>query len=432
MNKLQTTWHGITYKSVERLSQLHCEPDWLRKLRLTALRFYNNSTTPDGCHLLQKKLDEQLCVYACCQEKSPDTLNPKNQAAGLSMQIESQVVVQHLLEYWRSQGVLFCDLHTGIRQYPDLVRKYLTTVIEVTNNKYAALNSALWSGGMLVYIPAHVHITEPLHLRYLIGQEHFGQFERTLVIAKPHSQVHIVEGCSSPPQIQAIVHAGVVEIVAHENARVDHTSIQNWSQHVLHVANKRAHVYANAHVSWTSINAGSHQSFAKPTSVLLGASAYSQSASLVLARNGQHQHVGAHMIHRAAKTKSLITSRAIVGTHGNIDAQAHVCVEQEAHNAQAHAACHTLLVGINAQTISTPKLEVHVADAQITHEASISAYAHEQMVYLMSRGFNTDQAQILATVGFVDEISQRIPPEYAVEIEQLIAQLFAPDNNQTF
>jgi Fe-S cluster assembly protein SufB len=332
----------------------------------------------------------------------------------------SEVVFHRNREDLEQQGILFCDMDTALREYPDLVKKYFGSVIPPGDNKFAALNTAVWSGGSFVYVPPGVNCEMPLQAYFRINSENAGQFERTLIIADEGSQVHYIEGCSAPVYTNDSLHSAVVEIVVKPSARVTYTTIQNWSPNVYNLVTKRARVEAEGHMEWIDGNIGSKLTMKYPSVYLVGPKATGEVLSVAYAGAGQHQDAGAKMVHAAPETTSKIVSKSISKDGGITTYRGLVRVEEGAYGCKSHVQCDALILDEASESRTMPYMEVGERDAQIGHEATVSKIADEQLFYLMSRGLSQEQAMSMVVNGFIEPITRTLPMEYAVEWSRLI------------
>jgi Fe-S cluster assembly protein SufB len=332
----------------------------------------------------------------------------------------SEVVYHRNREDLEAQGILFCDMDTALREYPDIVKQYFGTVIPPGDNKFAALNSSVWSGGSFIYVPPGVECEMPLQAYFRINSENAGQFERTLIIADEGSQVHYIEGCSAPVYTSDSLHSAVVEIVVKPSARVTYTTIQNWSPNVYNLVTKRARVEAEGHMEWIDGNIGSKLTMKYPSVYLVGPKATGEVLSVAYAGPGQHQDAGAKMVHAAPETTSKIVSKSISKDGGITTYRGLVRVEEGAHGCKSHVQCDALILDEESVSRTYPYMEVGERDAQIGHEATVSKVADEQLFYLMSRGLSQEQAMGMIVNGFIEPVTRTLPMEYAVEWSRLI------------
>jgi Fe-S cluster assembly protein SufB len=319
-----------------------------------------------------------------------------------------------------ARGILFCDMDTALREYPHLVKQYFGTVIPPGDNKFASLNTAVWSGGSFIYIPPGVECEMPLQAYFRINSENAGQFERTLIIADEGSKVHYIEGCSAPVYSSDSLHSAVVEIIVKPHARVTYTTIQNWSPNVYNLVTKRARVEAYGHMEWIDGNIGSKLTMKYPAVYLVGEGATGEVLSVAYAGAGQHQDAGAKMVHAAPNTSSKIVSKSISKDGGTTTYRGLVRVDEGAHGCKSHVQCDALLLDEDSVSKTFPYMEVGERDARIGHEATVSKIADEQIFYLQSRGLSEEQAMSMVVNGFIEPITRTLPMEYAVEWSRLI------------
>ena len=338
----------------------------------------------------------------------------------MTAQYESEVVYHRNREDLEDLGVIFCDTDTAVREHPDLVREYFGTIIPPNDNKFAALNSAVWSGGSFIYVPPGVHIDQPLQAYFRINAENMGQFERTLIIVDEGAYVHYVEGCSAPVWTSDSLHSAVVEIVVKEGGRCRYTTIQNWSNNVYNLVTKRAAAYKNATMEWVDGNIGSKLTMKYPAVWLMEEGAHGEVLSIAFAGEGMHQDAGAKMVHAAPNTTSLITSKSISMDGGRAGYRGLVRVEPGAEHARSFVRCDALILDEDSRSDTYPYMEIEESDTQIGHEATISKIGDDQLFYLMSRGLTEEEATAMIVAGFIEPIVKELPMEYAVELNRLI------------
>ena len=429
---------GLSREVVEEISWMKSEPEWMRKFRLKGYeRFIPRPMPTWGADL--SGIDFQNIFYFLratkeqgkTWEEVPDAIKntfdrlgipeaERKYLAGVSAQYESEVVYHKVQESLTKKGVIFCDMDTGLREYPELVRKYFATVIPLGDNKLASLNSAVWSGGSFVYVPPGVRVEVPLQAYFRINAENMGQFERTLIIADEGAYVHYVEGCTAPVYSSDSLHSAVVELIAMPHARIRYTTIQNWSNNVYNLVTKRAVAYENAVVEWVDGNLGSKVTMKYPSVILKGRKAHGEVLSLAMAGNGQHQDTGAKMIHLAPETSSIIVSKSISKDSGRTSYRGLVKVEQGATHCKANVRCDALLIDDHSRSDTYPYMNINEEDVEIGHEATVARIGDEQLFYLMSRGLAEEEAAAMIVRGFVEPIVKQLPMEYAVELNRLI------------
>jgi Fe-S cluster assembly protein SufB len=429
---------GLSAAVVEEISSLKGEPDWMRKFRLKALKHFEARPMPWwGADL--SDIDFQDIYYFIRstekQAKSWDELPEdirgtwdklgipeaeKKYLGGVSAQYESEVVYHKIRDELDSMGVLFSDMDTALREHPDIVREYFGTIIPPNDNKFAALNSAVWSGGSFIYVPPGVHVDIPLQAYFRINQENMGQFERTLIIADEGSYVHYVEGCSAPIYASDSLHSAVVEIIAKKGARVRYTTIQNWSTNVYNLVTKRAAAHEDAVMEWIDGNIGSKVTMKYPSIYLLGKGARGEVLSVAFAGKGMHTDAGGKAIHAAPYTTSVLTSKSVSKDGGRTGYRGLVRVEPGAHHAKSNVRCDALILDEDSRSDTYPYVEVEEETAQLGHEASVSRIGEDQLFYLMSRGLTEAEASAMIVNGFIEPITRELPMEYAVELNRLI------------
>ena len=430
---------GLTETIVRDISAMKSEPKWMLDFRLNALNRFERkpmlpwfaSRMPDldfsDIYYYIKPTDHQVSSW----EDLPETIRTtyeklgipvaeRKYLAGVTAQYESEVVFHRNREDLARLGVLFCDMDSALKDYPDLVRRYFATVIPPGDNKFAALNSAVWSGGSFIYAPPGVKVDQPLQAYFRINTENMGQFERTLIIADEGSQVHYVEGCSAPVYSSDSLHSAVVELVALPGSRITYTTIQNWSNNVYNLVTKRARAEAEAHVSWIDGNIGSRLTMKYPSVYLMGPKASGEVLSVAYAGAGQLQDTGAKMVHVAPETTSTITSKSVSGYSGHTNYRGLVKVEKGATGAKSFVRCDALILDDTSISETMPYMEVGESDASVGHEATVSKIGDDQLFYLMSRGLNESEAMSLIINGFIEPVTRTLPMEYAVEWSRLI------------
>ena len=428
---------GLDERIVAEISEMKKEPEWMRQFRLESLKIFESKPVPRwGGNIDIKFQDVYYYIRPTDrQEKSWDDVPEdikrtfdklgipeaeKKFLAGVKAQYESEVVYGSLREDLSARGVVFTDMDSAVRDHPDLVREYFSTIIPPTDNKFAALNSAVWSGGSFIYVPPGVEVEMPLQAYFRINAENMGQFERTLIIADKGSKVHYIEGCSAPTYTSDSLHSAVVEIVVKEQARVTYTTIQNWSNNVFNLVTKRARVEAEGHMEWIDGNIGSRLTMKYPAVWLVGPKATGEVLSVAYAGAGQHQDTGAKMVHAAPETSSKIVSKSISSHGGRTSYRGLVRVEDDAYGCKSHVQCDALILDPDSVSDTYPYMEVGSHDARIGHEATVSRVADEQLFYLMSRGLTEEQAMGMVVNGFIEPVTRTLPMEYAVEWSRLI------------
>jgi len=429
---------GLSEEVVEEISWLKQEPEWMRKYRLTALKHFRARPMPWWGADLSDIDFENIYYFIRATEKQaqtwedlPDDIKgtwdrlgipeaEKKYLGGVSAQYESEVVYHKIRDELDSMGVLFCDMDTALREHPDIVKEYFGTIIPANDNKFAALNSAVWSGGSFIYVPPGVHVDIPLQAYFRINAENMGQFERTLIIADEGAYVHYVEGCSAPIYTTDSLHSAVVEIIVKKGARVRYTTIQNWSTNVYNLVTKRAAAYEDAVMEWVDGNIGSKVTMKYPSIYLLGEGARGEVLSVAFAGEGMHTDAGGKAIHVAPYTSSIITSKSVSKGGGRTGYRGLVRVEPGAHHAKSMVRCDALILDEQSRSDTYPYVEVEEETAQLGHEASVSRVGEDQLFYLMSRGLTEAEATAMVVNGFIEPITRELPMEYAVELNRLI------------
>jgi len=433
------TKKGLNRDIVIQISEQKNEPSWMIDFRLKALSIFEEKPMPswgadlkdldpDDIFYYVKPLESQHTTWDDVPERIKTTFEklgiPQAEQkflAGVGAQFESEMIYKNLKKRWADQGVLFMDMSTALREHEALVKKYFSTIIPPHDNKFAALNSAVWSGGSFVYVPAGVRIDMPLQAYFRIDASQMGQFERTLIIAEPGSFVEYVEGCSAPIYKKNSLHSAVVELIAHENAHIRYITIQNWSNNIYNLVTKRAVAYKNAHVEWVDGNFGSKVTMKYPCIVLKEPGAKGSIISLAVAGKGQHQDSGGKIIHCAPHTRSHIVAKSMSKEGGRSTYRGLLKVIKGAHNVHSRVQCDALIFDDESRTDTYPTIDIRENNGDIGHEASVSKVSDEQLFYLMSRGLNEQSARALIVNGFIDAFVQLLPMEYAVEINRLIA-----------
>jgi Fe-S cluster assembly protein SufB len=431
---------GVNADIVREISGHKDEPEWMTKFRLNALKrferkpmlewfaknmpdidfddiYYYLKPTEGGVEDDWDKLPEEM---KATYEKLGIPEAERKYLAGVTTQYESEVVYHRNRDDLAEKGILFCGMDQALRDYPDIVREHLGTVIPPGDNKFAALNSAVWSGGSFVYVPAGVHVDMPLQAYFRINQENAGQFERTLIIAEEGASVHYVEGCSAPVYTTDSLHSAVVELIAKPGSRIRYTTIQNWSPNVYNLVTKRARAETESTVEWIDGNLGSKLTMKYPAVVMTGPKAHGEVLSVAYAGPGQHQDAGAKMTHAAPETTSIIDSKSISKDGGRTTYRGLVKVEEGAHHVKSHVRCDALILDEESRSDTYPYMEINEKDARIGHEATVSKVGDDQIFYLMSRGLTEQQATAMIVNGFIEPIVKTLPMEYAVELSRLI------------
>ncbi len=432
------TRKGLDRQVVEQISAMKGEPEWMLEFRLKALEHFLARPMPNwGPDLSGLDLDD-LYFYVRPAEIEgrswddvPETIKhtfdrlgipeaERRFLAGVGAQYESEMVYHRIQDHLEKQGVIFVSIEDGLRKYPDLFREYFSTVIPITDNKFAALNSAVWSGGSFIYVPAGVKVDLPLQAYFRLNIANIGQFERTLIIVDEGAQVHYVEGCTAPTYSTHSFHSGVIEIVVKRGARSRYTTIQNWSTNVYNLVTQRAMVHEKATHEWVDANLGSKLTMKYPSCYLVGEGAHGEILSMAFATEGQHQDTGGKAIHAAPHTTSKITSKSISQGAGRASYRGLVKVYKGAKGARSNVVCDALLLDPQSRSDTYPTIEIDEDQVSIGHEASVSRVGEEQLFYLMSRGLSEEEATTMVVSGFIEPLVKELPMEYAVEMNRLI------------
>lgn len=428
---------GLSQRTVEEISSFKAEPIWMRRFRLRALEIFKSKELPTWGVDLSKIDFSKICYYLKPSERRESTWAevptkirntftklgiPQVEAkflAGVGAQYDSEAVYHNLKAEWKKQGVIFLDMDSALREHPDIVKKYLGTVVPLADNKFASLNSAVWSGGSFVYVPAGVHVDIPVQAYFRLNAQNMGQFERTLIIAEEGSYVHYIEGCTAPVYAVDSLHCAVVEIIAKPYSRVRYTTMQNWSTDVYNLVTKRAVAYEGAVVEWVDGNFGSKVTMKYPCVIMKGQGARVDVLSLAFAGEGQYQDTGTKVIHLAPNTSSNIVSKSI-SRGGRASYRGFLKVVPQAHNVKSKIKCDALLLDSKSRSDTYPTMQINASDAQIEHEATVSKVGEDQLFYLRSRGLSEDEALAMIVSGFIEPVAKELPLEYAVELNRLI------------
>ena len=433
------TERGLNHGVIDAISDHKNEPDWMRKFRHDALDIFFSKPMPTwGADLSGIDFDE-IKYYSKPTDRSADKNwddvpeNIKNTferlgipeaerkfLAGVGAQYDSEVVYHSLRAEWEKLGVIFLDMDTALREHPEIVREYFATIIPAADNKFAALNSAVWSGGSFVYIPKGVHVDIPLQAYFRINAINMGQFERTLIIVEEGASMHYVEGCTAPIYSSNSLHSAVVEIIVKKGARCRYTTIQNWSTDVYNLVTKRSVAYENATMEWIDGNLGSKVTMKYPAVYMLGPKAHGEILSIAFAGKGQHQDAGGKVVHGAPYTSSKIVSKSISKDGGRASYRGLLRVAKGAHHSKSNVVCDALLLDEASRSDTYPYIEIEEDNVSVGHEASVSKIGEEQLFYLQSRGISVDEAAAMIVGGFIEPLVKELPMEYAVEMNRLI------------
>jgi Fe-S cluster assembly protein SufB len=437
-NYVEAPKRGLSHEVIDQISDRKGEPDWMRAFRHRSLDYFLRRPMPKwGADLSGIDFDNiyyyikptnRVSKWEDMPPEIRDTWDKlgipeaeKSYLGGVSAQYESEVVYHSTKKELEALGVIFCDMDTALREHPEIVKEYFGTIIPPNDNKFAALNSAVWSGGSFIYVPKGVSVEIPLQAYFRINQENMGQFERTMIIVDEGAWVHYVEGCSAPVYTSDSLHSAVVEIIVKPHARCRYTTIQNWSNNVYNLVTKRAAAYEHATMEWVDGNLGSKVTMKYPSVYLLGEGARGEILSVAYAGNGQHQDAGGKVVHAAPNTQSSIVSKSISKDGGRAGYRGLVRVEDGATKAKSNVRCDALILDEESRSDTYPYIEIEEETASIGHEATVSRVGDEQLFYLRSRGIDEAEAMSLIVRGFIEPITKELPLEYAVELNRLIA-----------
>jgi Fe-S cluster assembly protein SufB len=429
---------GLNRDIVAQISEMKDEPKWMRDIRLHALEVFLQKPMPrwggaiddiafDDIYYYVKPADREGRTWEDVPESIKNTFDrlgipeaERKFLAGVGAQYDSEVVYHSIKEELSKLGVIFVSPDQALQEYADLVREYFGTVIPPEDNKFAALNTAVWSGGSFIYVPPGVTVDVPLQAYFRINSENMGQFERTLIIVDEGAQVHYVEGCTAPTYSSESLHSAVVEIICKPRSRVRYTTIQNWADNVYNLVTKRAVAYEDATMEWVDGNLGSKLTMKYPSVYLMGKGAHGEILSIAFAGHGQHQDAGGKVVHAAPHTSSIITSKSISKDGGRSSYRGLVKVADGAKGVRSKVVCDALILDKESRSDTYPVMEVDEADVSIAHEASVSRIQDEQLFYLMSRGLSETEASTMIVNGFIEPLVKELPMEYAVEMNRLI------------
>jgi Fe-S cluster assembly protein SufB len=429
---------GLNRQVVAQISEMKGEPPWMLEFRLKALEHFLVRPMPTwGPDLSKLNLDEIYYYVRPAESEQrdwdnvPDTIKntfdrlgiPEAEQkflSGVGAQYESEMVYHNIQKHLEEQGVIFLSIEDGLRKHPDLFREYFGTVIPVTDNKFAALNSAVWSGGSFIYVPPGIKIDLPLQAYFRLNSASIGQFERTMIIVDEGAQVHYVEGCTAPIYTTDSFHSGVIEIIVKKNARCRYTTIQNWSVNVYNLVTQRAIVHEGGTMEWVDANLGSKLTMKYPSCYLVGEGAHGEILSMAFAAAGQHQDAGGKVIHAAPNTSSKITSKSISKGGGRASYRGLLKVHKGAEGSRSNVVCDALLLDPQSRSDTYPTIEIDESNVTVGHEASVSKVGEEQLFYLMSRGLSAEEATTMVVSGFIEPLVKELPMEYAIEMNRLI------------
>ncbi len=430
---------GINEEVVRDISAKKSEPQWMLDMRLKGLSLFEKKPMPtwgsdlsgiffDTIKYFVRSTEKQAATWDDLPEEIKNTYDrlgipeaeKQRLVSGVAAQYESEVVYHSIREDLEKQGVIFLDTDSGLKKHPELFKEYFASVIPVGDNKFAALNTSVWSGGSFIYVPKGVHVDIPLQAYFRINTENMGQFERTLIIADEDSYIHYVEGCTAPIYSSDSLHSAVVEIIVKKGARVRYTTIQNWSNNVYNLVTKRATCAEGATMEWIDGNIGSKVTMKYPAVFLMGPHAKGETLSIAFAGEGQHQDAGAKMVHAAPYTSSTIISKSVARGGGRTSYRGLIQIQEGAHHSKSTVKCDALLVDTISRSDTYPYVDIREDDVSMGHEATVSKISDDQLFYLMSRGLSEDEAMAMIVRGFIEPIARELPMEYALELNRLI------------
>ncbi len=432
---------GISKKVVEAISKQKKEPTWMKEFRLKSYEAFESIPNPNFGPVINIDYDD-ITYYKKVGEKVEDNWDnvpkdaretfcslglmdaEKKYLGGIGAQYESEVVYHNMLEELVNKNVIFCDTDTALKKYPKLFKKYFNQLVKYDENKFTALNGAVWSGGTFIYIPPHTILDRPLQSYFRINSKNMGQFERTLIIVDEDSNLHYMEGCTAPTYTTDSLHAAVVEIFVGKNSTVRYTTIQNWASNIYNLVTKRAIVEENGTMEWIDGNIGSKTNMKYPSCILKGEGATGKCISIAVAKDNQIQDAGAKMIHLAPNTKSDIISKSIAADGGEATYRGTVHITDKATNSISNVKCDTILIDNNSKSDTIPKNIVSNNTSILNHEATVSKISKEKLFYLMSRGISEERAKELIIMGFIERFREELPMEYAVELNALLKKYF--------
>ena len=432
---------GLSEEVVREISKLKEEPEWMTELRVKAYNHFVNRPMPKwGNTSALGEIDfDSICYYLRSSETTekdwddvPEEIRntfdrlgipeaEQKWLSGVTAQYESEAVYHSIREDLEKQGVIFLDMDSGLKEYPDLVKKWFCSVVPLTDNKFSALNTAVWSGGSFIYVPKGVHVEMPVQAYFRINAKNMGQFERTLIIADEGSSIHYVEGCTAPSYSTDSLHSAVVELIALPGAHIRYSTVQNWSSNVYNLVTKRGIAHENAKIEWVDGNIGSKLTMKYPAVILKGEGAHAEVISGAYSGDGQHQDAGAKIHHLASNTTSKILSKSISKNGGRGTYRGQVTVSPKAENCKLNVVCDALILDEESRSDTYPTMEVANPTARCEHEASVSKVSDDQLFYLMSRGHSEEEALAMIVNGFFEPFTRELPMEYAVELNQLMA-----------
>lgn len=432
---------GLTKKKIKEISKIKKEPNWMLDFRINAFETFKNLDNP----LFGPKIDinfDEITYYKTITDKISNNWDDvpceaknifdkvglidaeKKYLSGVGAQFESEVIYHNMIEELTKKNVIFCDTDTALKKYPELFKEYFNNLVKYDENKYTALNGAVWSGGTFIYVPPNTKLDRPLQSYFRINTKNMGQFERTIIIVDENSELHYMEGCTAPTYTSDSLHAAVVEIYVKKNAKCRYTTIQNWSTDVYNLVTKRAIVEENGLMEWIDGNIGSKLNMKYPTCILNGKYAKGNTISVAIASENQIQDTGAKMIHLAPYTTSNIISKSIATNGGEANYRGTVNISKKAINSKSKVKCDTIIIDDYSKSDTIPKNIVKNNSSNIEHEATVSKLDESKLFYLMSRGLSEEKAKELLIIGFIDKFKEELPMEYAVELNNLLKNYF--------
>ena len=432
---------GLSEEVVRQISELKEEPEWMTDIRVKAFKHFSERPMPTwGNTSMLEEIDfENICYYLKSSDSTerdwedvPDDIRntferlgipeaEQKWLSGVTAQYESEAVYHSIREDLEKQGVIFLDMDSGLKQYPEIVKKWFCSVIPYSDNKFSALNTAVWSGGSFIYVPEGVHVEMPVQAYFRINAKNMGQFERTLIIADKGSSIHYVEGCTAPSYSTDSLHSAVVELVALPGSHIRYSTIQNWSSNVYNLVTKRGIAHEDAKIEWVDGNIGSKLTMKYPAVILKGEGSHAEVISVAYSGEGQHQDAGAKIHHLASNTTSKILSKSISKNGGRGTYRGMVTVSPKADNCKLNVVCDALILDEGSRSDTYPTMEVANPSARCEHEASVSKVSDDQLFYLMSRGHSEEESLAMIVNGFFEPFTRELPMEYAVELNQLMA-----------
>ena len=438
---MKKTNKGLTIDKVKEISNLKNEPDWMLDFRIKSFNKFEELSNPifgpelridfDSINYFKRVSDTIANNWDDVDKDIKETFDKiglpeaeKKYLDGTHAQYESEVIYSNMIKEVVDKNIIFCDTDTALKKYPELFKEYFNNLVKYGENKYTALNGAVWSGGTFIYVPPHTKLDRPLQSYFRINSKNMGQFERTIIIVDEGSELHYMEGCTAPTYTEDALHAAVVEIYVKKNAKCRYTTIQNWSSDVYNLVTKRAIVEENGLMEWIDGNIGSKANMKYPSCLLVGKGAKGNTISIAVASRGQFQDTGAKMIHMAPNTESSIISKSIAANGGVANYRGTVNITSKAPNSKAIVKCDTIIIDKESKSDTIPKNKIDNNSSYIEHEATVSKISKDKLFYLMSRGINEEKAKELLIIGFIDRFREELPMEYAVELNALLKNYF--------